>query len=128
MRTAVLLALALVLLARPSDACKCVHPSAVGAVKHAKVAFVGEITAIRGSTFEVTVTEVFRGTVAATVTVETSASSCGLVTGGADVGETWLFVSKTGALRFRQCDGSRRATRKVMKRLHAALGAGTAPG
>jgi hypothetical protein len=130
---AVLALLALLLVPRPSDACKCVHPSAVGAVKRAKVAFVAEITAIhpgkggRNTRFELRVTEVFRGSVGEVITVEGTSSSCGLVTGGADAGETWLFVSKTGDLKFRQCDGSRRATKAVMKRLHKALGAGVAP-
>jgi hypothetical protein len=126
-------AVAVVLPSRPATACKCEHPSIAAAARRADAVFAGEIVAVRRGgkvdAIDVAVDAVWKGTVAATVIVESTASSCGLVTGGATAGRRFVFVARRdgATLRVRQCDGSRRDTRRVRAQATRALGAPRPP-
>jgi hypothetical protein len=92
--------------------------------------FVGAVTAVAGDRVTVTVTDVWKGTVAATVTVTTSPGQCKFVRHvTVKVGKAYLFAATSGSagLAVRLCDGVERSTRPLRARLVELLGAPTAP-
>lgn len=128
-RLALVALVALVVAARPADACRCLPPSLGKAVRAADVVFVGTIARVERDDHAiatVTVRAVWKGAVASEVTVHDSPTSCRR---GLSPGETLVFVARNDHGRFtvRQCDGTQRATPAVERRLTRALGASRAP-
>lgn len=120
---------ALLVAARPADACRCLPPSLVKAVRAADVVFVGTIDRVDQTDHAiatVTVRAVWKGAVASEVTVHDSPTSCRR---GLTAGDTLVFVARNDHGRFtvRQCDGTQRATPAVERRLTRALGASRTP-
>jgi hypothetical protein len=123
------------LLAAPerSHACRCVHPTVTTAVKHADLVFWGTIMKIepRGTTRELTVhvRGVWKGSTATSIVVVTPSTSCGLITGGAKLGASWLFTARRAGneVRVRQCDGSRIASVAARASVDAVLGPARQP-
>ena len=120
---------ALVVVARPAAACRCLPPPLGKAVRAADVVFVGTIARVDVTDHAiatVSVRAVWKGAVASEVQVHDSPTSCGR---GLTAGETLVFVARTDHGRFtvRQCDGTQRATDAVERRLTRALGTARAP-
>ncbi|MBK7072553.1 MAG: hypothetical protein IPH44_09630 [Myxococcales bacterium] len=120
---------ALLVAARPADACRCLPPSLSKAARAADVVFVGTIERVDQADHAVatvTVRAVWKGAVASEVKVHDSPTSCRR---GLSPGETLVFVARNDHGRFtvRQCDGTQRATAAVERRLTRALGASRAP-
>lgn len=120
---------ALLVAARPADACRCLPPSLGKAVRAADVVFVGTIDRVDQTDHAiatVTVRAVWKGAVASEVTVHDSPTSCRR---GLTAGDTLVFVARNDHGRFtvRQCDGTQRATPAVERRLTRALGASRTP-
>lgn len=121
--------IAMVVGARPADACRCAPPSLGKAVRAADVVFVGTIDRVERDDHAiatVTVRAVWKGAVASVVKVHDSPTSCRR---GLRPGEALVFVARNDHGRFtvRQCDGTQRATPAVERRLTRALGASRAP-
>lgn len=123
--TTALAVTALAVTARPADACRCLAPPLARAVRAADVVFagtVGKVEVTDHAQAVVHVRAVWKGAVAADVTIHDSPTSCrrGLTEGAAlVVVGRWI----EGRLTVRQCDGTQAAAPAVERRLTRLLGA-----
>ena len=126
---AVVVVLSLVVAVRPAAACRCLPPSVATGARAADVVFVGTIERVDvddHAIATVTVRAVWKGAVAAAVTVHDSPTSCRK---GLTAGDTLVFMARIDRGRFtvRQCDGTQRATAAVEQRVTRLLGASRSP-
>jgi hypothetical protein len=125
-RILLVLSLALAAAPRPADACSCAPPPAADkGVKRSTTAFTGTITKATEDAkghwqIEIAVDGVYRGTVPATVVLDTgdAGGDCSLGELG-PVGSRWLVVSssKTAPFEVFACSVTQQITPKVQKQL-----------